>query len=100
MFKTIFNNKFLVATTSYGFTRKILQLSNANYDGKDVEYPLLFTEKTAIALSSAIIAPSIFPLYIFWDLCYIETELFHKDKNIGRSFKDKKYYSSFDYILS
>jgi hypothetical protein len=84
------NIRYLAATATYGFTRKIVQMWNAKkeeYDFKEskrIEVPILNTHKLMYATGSGIASMYVWPYYVFRDISVLEIYMRNEDpKNHG-----------------
>lgn len=98
-------NRYILATTTYGFIRKACHVSNGNvskYDNDIKEYrqvPLLYVDKVAITLMSSVSSIYIWPMFLWNDLTKLELLLDKsKDPKLYNVLHAKKNY--YDHIFT
>lgn len=83
-------NKLIIGTMAYGFVRKLFRVYDAQVNKLTADKekgslvykprPLLYVEKGAVVLSSTLLTPALFPLYVYHDLKSIEKTVRKLDK--------------------
>lgn len=96
-------NRYLVATTTYGFCRKVIKLKDATVEKYDIDtrtykkMPMLTTDKMLVVTLGTLPAMYGWPMYLYNDIRLLECVMKGLDPRDYYINNDKKYVS--DYLL-
>jgi hypothetical protein len=71
----IYPPRYVLTSACYGVVRFQIKARDAKICENGIERPMLVSEKIAGSMLCGMAAPTLSPIYIYWDVCEIEKTL-------------------------